>query len=378
MAQKPLLPNWFSVQWETIKNRVSRVLNTEIYELQSWLYLYVITDVQFMDVSNDKIKKNSLFPVKVGYNQYVWFISDRVEIEDLEKLKKKLVTTIWFESIAGMHELKEIFMKEIIDPLREPEKYKKYKLPIPNWVLFFGPPGCWKTFLSRKLAEEIWYNFYEIKHSDIASPYIHGATWKIWEVFAMAKENKPSIVFFDELSWIVPKRDNLDSTAQYKEEEVNEFLIQLNDASKNQILVIWATNFPDRIDTAIMRAWRMDKRIYIGAPDHQARAELFEMYLKDRPLEDVDFNKLADLTWWEEVTETSIWFDTWTSTKRFSERYVSSDIQVMCDEFARKALRNNSAITMDICREVIRNFTPSVSYEDLQYFKSFIEWYQRV
>ena len=102
------------------------------------------------------------------------------------------------------------------------------------------------------------------------------------------------------------------------------------------------------------------------------------MYLKDRPLEDVDFNKLADLTWWEEVTETSIWFDTWTSTKRFSERYVSSDIQVMCDEFARKALRNNSAITMDICREVIRNFTPSVSYEDLQYFKSFIEWYQRV
>ena len=289
-----------------------------------------------------------------------------------------MVTTIGFESIAWMHELKELFTKEIIDPLKDPEKYKRYKLPIPNWVLFFGPPGCWKTFLSRKLAEEIWYNFYEIKHSDLATPYIHGSTWKIWEVFAMAKENSPSIVFFDELSWIVPKRENLDATSQFREEEVNEFLMQLNDASKNQILVIWATNFPDRIDTAIMRAWRMDKRIYIWAPDHQARVELFEMYLKDRPLEDIDFNKLADLTWWEEVSETSIWFDTWTSTKRFSERYVSSDIQVMCDEFARKALRNNSAITMDICKDVIRNFTPSVSYEDLQYFKSFIDWYQRV
>lgn len=378
MAQKPLLPNWFSVQWEIIKNRVNRVLNTEIYELESWSYLYVITDVQMMDVSGDKIRKNNLFPVNIWCNQYVWFIWDRVEILGLEKLKKNLVTTIWFESIAWMHELKDLFMKEIIEPLREPEKYKKYKLPIPNWVLFFGPPGCWKTFISRKLAEEIGYNFYEIKHSDLATPYIHGSTWKIWEVFAMAKENRPSIVFFDELSWIVPKRENLDIWSQFREEEVNEFLMQLNDASKNQILVIWATNFPDRIDTAIMRAWRMDKRIYIWAPDHQARVELFEMYLKDRPLEGVDFDKLADLTWWEEVGETSIWFDTWTSAKKFSERYVSSDIQVMCDEFARKALRNNSAITMDICKEVIKNFTPSVSYEDLQYFKSFVEWYQRV
>lgn len=377
MAQKPLLPNWFLIQGETIKNRVSRVLNTEIYGLQSWLFLYIITDVQIMDVPNDKIKKNKLFPVRVWYNQFIWFIWKEYWIENLEKLKKKLITSIWFDSIAWMHELKELFTKEIIDPLRNPEKYKKYKLPIPNGVLFFGPPGCWKTFLSRKLAEEIWYNFYEIKHSDLATPYIHWSTSKIWEVFAMAKENRPSIIFFDEISWIVPKRENLDSSSQFREEEVNEFLMHLNDASKNQILVIWATNFPDRIDTAIMRSWRMDKRIFIWAPDYQARIELFEMYLKDRPLENIDFAKLAELTWWEDIEETYIGFNTWTTKKTFSERFVSSDIQVMCDEFARKALREDSFITMDICEKVIKHFTPSISPDQLQYYRSEIEQFQR-
>lgn len=107
---------------------------------------------------------------------------------------------LWFESIAGMWKLKDLFLQEVIEPIKNPEKYKKYKLSIPNWVLFFWPPWCGKTFISRKLAEEIWYNYYEIKHSDIACPWIHWSTWKIWEVFSIAKDNKPSIIFF---WWII-------------------------------------------------------------------------------------------------------------------------------------------------------------------------------
>lgn len=121
----------------------------------------------------------------------------------------------------------------------------------------------------------------------------------------------------------------------------------------------------------------MDKRIFIWAPDYQARIELFEMYLKDRPLENIDFAKLAELTWWEDVEETSIGFNTWTSKKTFSERFVSSDIQVMCDEFARKALREDSLITMGICEKVIKSFTPSISPDQLQYYRSEIEQFQR-
>ncbi len=354
--QKPLLPIGFEINWKIIKNCNSRILNCEIYETTTWEYLYIFTDIEIEDILSDKLKKYNTKIVTIWLNDYVSFFANQIDIGIIEKMKKDLTTTIWFDSIAGMWNLKKLFLQEVIEPIKNPEKYKKYKLSIPNWVLFFWPPWCWKTFISRKLAEEIWYNFYEIKHSDIASPYVHWATWKIGEIFAIAKENKPSIVFFDELSWLVPKRENLNSTSQYKEEEINEFLIQLNDASKNNILVIWATNYPDRIDSAIMRSWRMDKRIYIWPPDFDARIELFKMYLKERPNENIDYERLALLT----------------------ENYVSSDIQVMCDNFARKALSNDLSINMAICEDVIKSFTPSISLEQLEYYESFVDSYQRI
>jgi len=354
--QKPLLPIWFEIDWKTIKNRNSRILNSEIYELSDWWYLYIFTDLDIQDILLGKLKNYHTKTVTIWLNDYLALFNDRIDINLIEKVKKELTSNIGFESIAGMDKLKKLFLQEVIEPIKNPEKYRKYKLSIPNWVLFFGPPWCWKTFISRKLAEEIWYNFYEIKHSDIACPWIHWSTWKIGEVFALAKENKPSIVFFDELSWLVPKRENLDSTSQYKEEEINEFLIQLNDASKNQILVIGATNYPDRIDTAIMRSGRMDKRIYIGPPDFEARIELFKMYLKERPTENIDYERLAGLT----------------------ENYVSSDIQVMCDNFARKSLAEDCSINMTTCENVIKNFSASISIEQLEYYQSFVDSYQRI
>ncbi|MDR2190505.1 MAG: hypothetical protein LBP53_04915 [Candidatus Peribacteria bacterium] len=137
MLQKPLLPIGYSTQGENIKSRVSRVLNTEIYKLVNGGYLYVITDTQLSDVPKDKIKKHSLFGVRVGLNEYVSFFSPEVELENLSKIKKSLTSRIGFEAIAGMHDLKELFMKEVIEPIKNPEKYKKYKLSIPNGVLFF-------------------------------------------------------------------------------------------------------------------------------------------------------------------------------------------------------------------------------------------------
>lgn len=376
MLSKPLLPEQYIIQDEVIKNRISRLLNIEVYKLESGKYLYLITDAQFDEVLPSKKSKHHLFWVKIGLDEYPAFISTKLSWEKIATFKKGLFSKIWFEAIAWMKELKDTLQKEIIDPLKNPEQYKKYKLPIPNWILFFWAPWCWKTFMSRKLAEEIWYNFYEIKHSDLSSPYIHETTGKIWEVFETAKQNAPSIVFFDEISWLVPRRDEIIKSYSYKEEEVNEFLIQLNDASVNNILVIWATNFPNKIDPAILRSWRLDKRIYIWLPDFEARKELFEMYLQDRPLEDIDFEQLAHWTWGEKVSKKGIWFTAETE-EIYMEKFVTSDIQLMCDEFARKALHENCNITMDICKKVIEKFTPSVSQEDLNFYESFIDEYQR-
>lgn len=354
--QKPLLPVGYEIDWKVVKKRHSRMLNCEVYELTKSWYLYVFTDINPDDVLKKKRKKYDMISLWIWLDDYLAVFMPTVDSSLIDSIKRDLTTTIWFESIAGMDWLKEIFMQEVVQPIKDPEKYKKYKLSIPNGVLFFWPPGCGKTFMSRKLAEEIGYNFYEIKHSDIASPFIHGSTGKIGEVFALAKENSPSIVFFDELSGLVPKREDLSSTSGHKEEEINEFLIQLNDASKNHILVIWATNYPDRIDTAIMRAWRMDKRIYIWPPDFSARVDLFKMYLQERPTKKLDYEKLGSLT----------------------EGYVSSDIQVMCDNFARKALSQDSDITMKICEDVIKKFSPSISEKELEFYESFVDSYQRI
>ncbi len=354
--QKPLLPIWYSILDQTIKSRITRMLNCEIYQLSNDKYLYVFVDLDIEDILHTKTIKHQIVPINIGLSDYVGIVQDKYDSLLIEDLKKNITHEIWFESIWWMKDLKNLLYQEVICPIKEPEKYKKYKLSIPNGILFFWPPWCGKTFISRKLAEEVWYNFYEIKHSDIASPFIHWATWKIWEVFAMAKENKPSIVFFDELSWLVPKREGLSWNQQYKEEEVNELLMQLNDAWKNKILVIGATNFPDKIDSAIMRSGRMDKRIFIWPPDFEARVDLFKMYLKDRPIRNIDYEELAKQT----------------------DYYVTADIEVLCDNFARKALSLWSDIIMEICLECIQKFKASLTQEQLEFYQSFMENYQRL
>lgn len=381
---RPKLTAWTHLKSGDIKKFDIRLLNCEIYELDNTQFAYLFLDLEIENIHEEKLKNITYEILDYEFNKYIVVINNERDVDFISKIKKLLTSNIWFEAIAGMDNLKSLFSTQIVEPLRNPEKYKKYKLTIPNWVLFFWPPWCGKTYMSRQLADEIWYNFYEVKHSDIASPYIHWSTWKIWEVFREAKSNSPSIVFFDEISSLVPKREWLWSNSEYREEEVWEFLMQLWDASKNSILVIAATNFPDRIDTAIMRSGRMDKRIYIGPPDYKARLALFKMYLAWRPTEDIDYEKLAEVTEVfvnkSIVKRTKIGFTADNEEAYVGQKYyyVASDIELLADNFARKWLELSQSITMDICLDILDNFLPSLSEEQLEYYASFTESYQRL
>ena len=147
-------------------------------------------------------------------------------------------------AVAGMSVLKAQLQEEVVDVFRDPERFKKYGISIPNGILFFGPPGCGKTYIARQLANELGYSFFEIVPSDIGSSYVHGTALKIRETFDEAAKKAPSILFIDEFEALVPSRDSVGSGHQYKAEEVNEFLTQMDGCSDRRVLLIAATNQP--------------------------------------------------------------------------------------------------------------------------------------
>lgn len=224
--------------------------------------------------------------------------------------------------VAGMDRLKTLLREEVIEPLRNPEPFRRYGLSIPNGVLLYGPPGCGKTFIAKKLAEEIDFYFLEIVPSEIASPYIHDSVIKIRDVFSRAEQNAPSLLFIDEFEAMVPSRSELGGTQQYKSEEVNEFLVHLNNSAAKRIFIIAATNEPEKIDSAIRRTGRLDKIIYVPPPDLVARLELLQMCLSGRPHKDVNVSRFAGLL----------------------EGYSSSDIRNFVDDASRMALKAGQPI----------------------------------
>jgi transitional endoplasmic reticulum ATPase len=257
--------------------------------------------------------------------------------------KKEVIKGQGFSAIAGMQDLKDIIKLDVIDALNEKERYAEYGLTIPNGMLLYGPPGCGKTFFAEKMAEEIGFSFYQIKPSDIQSKWVNASQENIKKLFDEARENAPSIIFVDELDALVPNRDN-SSVNHMNTSAVNEFLAQMNNCGDDGVFIIGATNRPNAIDPAILRAGRLDKVIYLPPPDYDARRLMFKLYLKKRP------------------TELGLYYKSFATA---TENYVSSDIKFLCDEASRTALKQKCRISKEIILETINNNKPSITLKEL-------------
>lgn len=326
-----------------------------------------------------------------------------LEIE-IKYPKNKDSANYGFAWVAGMKELKEELMEHFIKPLKfkfmvqnleknknpdweenkETEMYKmlseafeKFKVGIPTGMLFYWPPGTWKTFLTKKLAEELDAGMIEKSVWEFGSSYIHETSKNIKKFFDAAKkasENWPIILFLDEIDSLLSKRTGqIDSN---KAEEISQFLQEFNALEEApNLIVIAATNRPDHLDSAILRSGRLDKKIYLWPPDFEARKELFHIYLEKngRPNKDLDFDKLALLT----------------------ENYVAADIEHICDEVSRSASKNildlvskidddlniseikktikNSVITMELLEKEIAETTSSLKYTDMSVYENWLQ-----
>ena len=251
-----------------------------------------------------------------------------------------------FKDIAGMDGLKQMLTQKVIFILKDKEKAAKYKLLPPNGMLFYGPPGCGKSFFAEKFAEETGFNFMLVKASDLGSIYVHGSQGKIADLFKKAEESKPTIICFDEFDAFVPNRSN--KGAEHQAGEVNEFLSQLNNCAQRGIFVIATSNRPDMIDPAVLRTGRIDKLVYVPMPDKEARQEMFKLHLSGRPCEEIDAERLAELT----------------------DGYIASDIAYIVNDAAMGAAFSDQPITQQLLETAINSTHPSIGKEVVESYES--------
>lgn len=328
------------------RTRPLRIPNKSIFEMDEQLIntmsKALALDVEDRFQSADEFIKAIKGEIKVDritHKPQSTFVENSDTHEENKNINRKVGNG--FKDVAGMTQLKEQLQSDVIDLIQDPEQAKQLGISIPNGLLFYGPPGCGKTFFAEKFAEEAGFNYKYIKCSDVASPYIHGGQDKIAAIFDEARKNAPTILFFDEIDAMIKDRSKHNNVSEAG--EVNEFLAQLNNCGEDGVIVIGATNKPDDIDEAALRAGRLEFKYYIPQPDAETRASIFEINLSKRKVDfGINYDKLASLT----------------------ENYISADIKMIVDNAARLTFRRKlGKITQETLEEVIASSKPSISID---------------
>lgn len=288
-------------------------------------------------------------------DEFIAALRGEVDVEDVDSLRQEESAPTGkplprpmcpagkgFAAVAGLTELKQLLQRDVIEALRQPEKYAQYGLSIPNGMLLYGPPGCGKTFFAKRFAEEVGFNFMCLTPSTLKSRYVNATQENIAKMFEEAAQNAPTIVFIDEINELVPNRES--DVHEMSRSAVNEMLAQMDRTGERGIFVIGATNYPHQIDPAMLRAGRLERKVYLPPPDQEVRVELFMMYLQSRPFElGIDYAELANLT----------------------EGYVSADIELLVNDAARIALGTDSLIGMPHLKQAVQARKPSLSPQEI-------------
>lgn len=249
-------------------------------------------------------------------------------------LDSKVKTT--FKDVAGIDEEKKE-LEEIVDFLKNGEKYMKLGAKIPKGVLLVGPPGTGKTLMAKAVAGEASVPFFSISGSDFVEMFVGVGASRVRDLFEQAKKHQPCIIFIDEIDAVGRQRGaGLGGGHDEREQTLNQLLVEMDGFDVNtNIIVIAATNRPDILDNALLRPGRFDRQIYINAPDVKGREQILEVHAKNKKLDqDVDLKILAKRT----------------------PGFTGADLQNLLNESALLAARNGeSKISMeDIDRSIDR------------------------
>ena len=284
---------------------------TDVTLVREWLEAAQFEKYEVTDVTNREgwFYKNGA--VLILGAVFCWFLFSFINSQQAGGSNSKMMdfgkshavmtkdgTDVTFKDVAGLQEEKED-LEEIVDFLKNPQKYIRVGARIPKGVILTGPPGTGKTLLAKAVAGEAGVPFFSISGSDFVEMFVGVGASRVRDLFENAKSNSPCIVFIDEIDAVARRRGTgMGGGHDEREQTLNQLLVEMDGFGVNEgIIVMAATNRVDILDPAILRPGRFDRKIGVGRPDIKGRHDILAVHAKDKPLgEDVDLEQIAQTT----------------------------------------------------------------------------------
>ena len=296
---------------KTKDGRDKSFYSLDVKEVQEMVEEAGISRIYVGEVPRDNLFMSSILPLLITGGMIIFVITmmnrqmsggGNNKMMNFGKSRARMSTDadkkVTFKDVAGLQEEKEE-LEEIVDFLKDPQKYTKVGARIPKGVLLVGPPGTGKTLLAKAVAGEAGVPFFSISGSEFVEMFVGVGASRVRDLFEEAKKNAPCIVFIDEIDAVARRRGTgMGGGHDEREQTLNQLLVEMDGFGVNEgIIVMSATNRVDILDPAILRPGRFDRKVGVGKPDVQGREEILKVHAAKKPLgEDVDLKELARTT----------------------------------------------------------------------------------
>lgn len=305
-----------------------------------------------IDLEDKRIPSETLEELEVSGENFRK-ARQQVEPSAMREVLVQVPDTPW-KDVGGLEESKQQLREAVEWPLKKEEAFERVGIEAPHGILLYGPPGTGKTMLAKAVATESDSNFISVKGPELLSKWVGESEKAVRETFKKARQAAPTVIFFDEIDAMVPKRGRRQSSSQVGERVISQLLTELDGLEElENVVVIGATNRPDLVDPALLRPGRFDRVMMVPGPDKEARQEIFKIHTREMPVaDDMDLEELAEKT----------------------GGYSGADIAAVSKEAGMLALREDietETVSEEEFEEALKSVGPSITEEITDTYKEF-------